>query len=287
MVSERARPSARTGIRSGADDPDGPFARTASAEDFDRPSSARVYDFLLGGSVNGAVDRELGRALTLAEPVVVGIVRENRAFLRRAVTHLARAGLDQFLDLGSAIPSMGNVHEVARRVDPAARVAYVDVDPVAVEHARALLAGTTDVTITHADLRDPDAVLDAPAVAATLDLSRPVALCLFSVLQHVPDADRPGDVVRRYLDRLAPGSAVAVSHLTSDDVRLDMPAVTELTGAYSRGPVTPRSAAEITAMLEGLELVDPGVVWAARWHPDGEPATGVASGHRVGVGFRR
>lgn len=267
---------------------DPPWSASRPArEDFDRPSSARVHDYLLGGAVNGAVDRELALELTAREPHVVDMARENRSFLRRAVDFLARAGVDQFLDLGSGIPSRGNVHEVARRVDPSARIAYVDVDPVAVGHGEALLASTPRTSTTLADLRDVDAVLTAPSVTRTLDLSRPVALCLFSVLQHVPDADDPAGVVRRYLDVLAPGSAVALSHVCDDDVRFDVPGLSRITGAYARGAMHPRTLRDIAPMLSGVDLVAPGLVWASLWRPDPAPRVrGVTCGHRAGVGFR-
>jgi len=258
----------------------------AVPEDFGRPSSARVFDFLLGGAVNGAVDRELGLELARHEPVVVEMARESRSFLRRAVAHLAAAGIDQFLDLGSGIPSMGNVHEVARRVNPAARVAYVDVDPVAAGHGQTLLAEVAGSTFTLADLRDVDAVLAAPGVRDTLDPSRPVGLCLFSVLQHVPDADDPAGIVRRYLDALAPGSTLALSHASADDDAVDMGTLSRLTGAYARGAMRPRSREEIGALLAGVELVEPGLGWAGQWRPDQRPPGRPSCGHLAAVGAR-
>ena len=171
-------------------------------DDLERPSSARVYDSLLGGTSHGSVDRHLGRELIDAEPLVLPIVRENRSFLRRAVTFLARAGIDQFLDLGSGIPTMGNTHEVARRVVPDARVAYVDVDPVAVAHGELLLGRTAGVTVSRGDLRRADDVLGTPAVRDVLDLDRPVGLLMFSVLQHVPDGEEARAVVAEYLSQL-------------------------------------------------------------------------------------
>ncbi|PVZ07732.1 SAM-dependent methyltransferase [Actinomycetospora cinnamomea] len=263
----------------------------AVGDDLERPSSARVYDFLLGGTSHGEVDRGLGRDLIDAEPLVVPIVRENRSFLRRAVTLLAREGIDQFLDLGSGIPTMGNTHEVARRVRPDARVAYVDVDPVAVAHGELLLGHTDGVSVSQADLRRPAEILDAPAVTAVLDLARPVGLLLFSVLQHVPDTDEAHTVVDEYLSRLVPGSALAVSHLSADDPRVDAAALRRVSHAYPRGPVTPRSAAELARIVAGVELVDPGLVFAAQWRPEpprpGSPNGEPCCGHRAAVGFVR
>jgi hypothetical protein len=258
-------------------------------EDFDRPSSARVYDFLLGGTSHVAVDRVLGREMIRAVPFVVPIARENRSFLRRAVSFLASEGIDQFLDLGSGIPTMGNTHEIARRTVPDARVAYVDVDPVAVAHGELLLGHAPGVAVGWADLRDPEVALSSPAVTEVLDLSRPVGVLMFSVLQHLPDADDPAAVVAGYLDRVAPGSALAVSHLSGDDPRVDVGTLRALSSAYSGGSVTPRSAAELAAIVAGVELVEPGLVFAAQWRPeprrpgrsDGEPCCG----HRAAVGF--
>lgn len=259
------------------------------AANFDLPSSARVYDFLLGGTSHGAVDRMMGRDLTRAEPLVVSIVRENRSFLRRAVTFLAHAGVDQFLDLGSGIPTMGNTHEVVRRVNPAARVAYVDIDPVAVAHGELLLGEAGGVSVTHADMRDPEKVLAAPAVTDVLDLARPVGLLMFSVLQHVSAADDPAAVVGGFVAHAAPGSALAVSHLTADDPRIDIDAICGPTRAYPSGRATPRSAGELAALVEGLDLVEPGLVYAAQWRPEArrrrEPPPEPCCGHRAAVGF--
>jgi hypothetical protein len=261
---------------------------TPGAEDFDRPSSARVYDFLLGGTSHGAVDRVLGREMIHAEPLVVAIARENRSFLRRAVTFLAGAGIDQFLDLGSGIPTMGSTHEVARRVVPDARVAYVDVDPVAVAHGELLLGHAPGVSVSWADLRRPAAVLASPAVTGVLDLSRPVAVLMFSVLQHVPDADDPAGVVTGYLSRVVPGSALAVSHLSHDDPRVDVDTLRGLSRAYPGGEITTRSAADLAAVVAGVEQVDPGLVYAAQWRPEirpGRPLGEPCCGHRAAVGF--
>ena len=257
--------------------------------DVDRPSSARVYDFLLGGTSHGAVDRHLGQKMIDAVPLVIPIARENRSFLRRVVTYLARAGIDQFLDLGSGIPTMGSTHEVARRVDPEARVAYVDVDLVAVAHGELLLGAEKGVSVSWADLTRPESVLTAPGVTDVLDLSRPVGVLMFSVLQHVPDADDPAGVVADYRSRVVPGSAFAVSHLSGDDPRVDVEALRELSSAYPRGEVTHRSGSELAAMIDGLDLVDPGLVYAALWRPEprrpGQPEGEPCCGHRAAVGF--
>ncbi|MCD2193850.1 SAM-dependent methyltransferase [Actinomycetospora endophytica] len=259
---------------------------TAAAEEFERPSSARVYDYLLGGAAHGAVDRELGERLKRSQPGIVDLARENRAFLRRAVRFLLATGVEQFLDLGSGVPTMGNVHEVVARSRSGARVAYTDVDSIAALHGQHLLAALPTATYTAVDVRDVDAVLSSPGVAGLLDLRRPVGLLAFSVFQHVRD-DAAG-LVGDYLDRLAPGSALALSHFTDDDPRTGPTIAAEAT-AYPRAVPRARSRADVAALVADVDLVDPGLVWADEWRPEpGRPA-GAATlrGHWAAVGFRR
>ena len=165
--------------------------------DIERPSVARMYDYFLGGSHNFAADRELAERARQVFPDAPYVVRANRAFLRRAVTALSGLGVDQFLDLGSGIPTVGNVHEIAHAADPSAQVIYVDADPVAAAHATALLQGERRVGVLHADLRDPQAIVSAAADSGRLDFSRPVAVLLVSVLPFVPDEDDPAGIVAR------------------------------------------------------------------------------------------
>ena len=263
-----------------------PASVAPAAEEFERPSSARVYDYLLGGAAHGAVDRALGERLKQAQPGVVELARENRAFLRRAVRFLLAAGVDQFLDLGSGVPTMGNVHEVVARSRSGARVAYTDVDSIAALHGQHLLAALPTATYTAVDISDVDAVMSSPGVAGLLDLRRPVGLLAFSVLQHVRE-DAAG-LVEDYLRRLAPGSALALSHFTDDDPRTG-PWIEAETAAYPRAVPRARSRAEVAALVAGVDLVDPGLVWADEWRPEpGRPAgPGDARGHWVAVGFRR
>ncbi|MFC5065228.1 SAM-dependent methyltransferase [Actinomycetospora atypica] len=259
---------------------------TDGADEFERPSSARVYDYLLGGAAHGAVDRELGERLKRSQPDAVGLAQENRAFLRRAVRFLLAAGIDQFLDLGSGVPTMGNVHEVVARSRSTARVAYTDVDSIAALHGRHLLAGVPTATYSAADVTDVDAVLGAPGVVEVIDPARPVGLLAFSVLQHVPD-DAAG-LVDGYLRRLVPGSALAVSHFTDDDPRL-APDVERHTGGYARTTPRARDHAAVAEILRGVDLVDPGLVWVDEWRPDPgrPPGPDDTRGHWAGVGFRR
>jgi hypothetical protein len=245
-----------------------------------------VYDYLLGGAAHGAVDRELGDRLKRSQPGVVELARENRAFLRRAVRFLLAAGIEQFLDLGSGVPTMGNVHEVIARSRSGARVAYTDVDSIAALHGQHLLAALPTATYTAVDVEDVETVLSSPGVAGLLDLRRPVGLLAFSVLQHVRD-DAAG-LVGDYLARLAPGSALALSHFTGDDPRTG-PTIEAEVVAYPRAAPRARSHAEVTTLVAGVDLVDPGIAWADEWRPEpGRPA-GVAEarGHWAAVGFRR
>lgn len=227
-------------------------------------SIARVYDYFLGGEHHFEVDRALAAQVTAVAPDVPEIVRANRAFLHRAVRYLLAQGVDQFLDLGSGIPSVENIHETAERLAPGSRVLYVDVDPVAVAQTEQIIRGRPQVRVLRADLRRPKEILDA---ADLLDLSRPVGVLMASVLHFVPDSDRPQEIVRYWRDRLAPGSHLAISHATAE-VR---PEVSDgITDAYaaSSNPVHPRTRAEVIALFDGWDLVEPGAVWVPLWRPD-------------------
>ncbi len=251
-----------------------------------RPSAARMYDYYLGGLHNFAADRELAEQALAAMPDGRLLAQANRAFLRRAVGYLAGAGVDQFLDLGSGIPTRGNAHEIAQRVNPAARIAYVDVDPVAVAHARLILEDNPRALAVQEDLRFPDRVFGHPEVAALLDLDRPVAVLLFAVLHFVPDADDPAGLLAALMAPLVPGSYLAISHGT-DEGR----ATEELSRVYRRTatPLTMRDRSAVTALFGDLELIEPGVVWAPQWRPaEDEPADHPErAGSYVGVARKR
>ncbi len=235
--------------------------------DPDRPSPARVYDCFLGGTHNFAADREVAAQAIAALPELPLIMRLNRAFLRRAVRMAAHAGVDQYLDLGSGIPTEGNVHEVARQVLPAARVAYVDVDPVAVIHSRTILGDDPHSAVVQADMIDADRVLGDPTITGLLDLSRPVAVLMVAVLHFQPDTPELRAALRRYHDALAPGSYVIVSHATDEDRPKDLAQVTDLYNKVSR-PLVPRTREQLSDLLAGWELVEPGVVFSSDWRPD-------------------
>ncbi len=231
----------------------------------DRASAARVYDYLLGGFHHFAVDRRLADAYLAAVPDVAVMARQNRAFLRRAVRYLAGAGIRQFLDLGAGLPTVGNVHEIAQAEAPGSRVVYVDQDPIAVALSQRLLKDNPDATVIRADLRRPDEVLDHPELRAMLDLDRPLAVLLVSVLHFV--TDDPYAVVGRYRDRSAPGSHVVISHATGAHRPGDIERLRDLAAAAGISG-TARDFAEILRLFRGYELLPPGLVWTAAWRPD-------------------
>ncbi|MPZ26734.1 MAG: hypothetical protein GEV12_09800 [Micromonosporaceae bacterium] len=235
--------------------------------DIDRPSAARGYDYLLGGSHNFAVDREAAHQAMAMMPDLVMQAQANRAFLYRAVGYLVEAGVRQFLDIGSGVPTVGNVHEVAQRVDPQARVVYVDIDPVAVAHSQAMLAGNPLATVVQEDLRSPAGILGHPEVRRLLDLEAPVGLLMLAMLHAIPDSDQPHRIVGQLRDALAPGSHLAISHATPDGRPDVWERVVQLSGQSSY-PLTPRSRSDVERFFSGLELVDPGLVWVPQWRPE-------------------
>lgn len=260
----------------------------------DRPSPARMYDYFLGGFHNFAVDREAAEVARQAYPHIALGMRANRSFLRRAVRYLVEAGIDQFLDLGSGIPTVGNVHEIAQRVNPEARVAYVDSEPIAVAHSSTILKGNPRATAVLGDVREPEAVLTNPDVRALLDLDRPLAVLMVAVLHFVPDSDDPAGVVAAYRDAMPSGSYLAISHGSADGLPAEASTgVGGVTAVYQNttNPVTLRSQEEIAALFAGLDLVEPGVTHVLRWHPDRDdeedPADARWVSGFVGIGRRQ
>jgi hypothetical protein len=235
--------------------------------------AARMYDYWLGGKTNFAPDRALGDAVEQLIPTIRTMARENRRFLDRAVRHLVREqGIHQFLDIGTGIPTEGNTHEVAQQADPAARVVYVDNDPIVLAHARALMTSTPAgrTAYIHADLRDPQLILGHDALRETLDLERPVGLMLLGILMLFADADDPWQKVAVLLDALPAGSCVAVTHVTAD---FDPQAVQAVVDAEDHGRMTlvPRTQAEVGRFFGDWELLEPGIVPVMAWRPDGDP----------------
>ena len=261
-----------------------------AAEDYRPPTElntgvahpARVYDFLLGGKDHFAADREAGEAMLSLGEEARTAARANRAALQRAVRTLAEQGIDQFLDIGTGIPSAGNTHQIAQQVNPRARVVYVDNDPIVLTHARALMAGTGhgETTVLQADLRDVEEILAAPEVLKLISFDRPVALLLVAVLHFIPDSDDPHGIVARLLAALPSGSYLVLTHGTNDVLTAEEEAGVD--SAYSRvsAMLELRSGAEIRRFFDGLELLEPGLVLAPFWRPDSEPPEG---SERIGI----
>jgi hypothetical protein len=239
-----------------------------------------MYDYFLGGSHNFAVDREFAEQVLKAMPGVTALARENRAFLRRAVRYLVDQGVRQFIDLGSGIPTVGNVHEVAQACDPQARTVYVDLDPVAYAHSRAILAGNPYATVVRGDLRQPSEVLAEPHLRAHIDFEQPVGILLVSVLHFVPDEDKPANIVAGYAGATVPGSHVVVSHANTEARTAKSDQVVTLYQRASAAVVT-RTAADISALLAGLTIVEPGAVGLAQWRPD--PTDGDPGSEPLGI----
>lgn len=241
--------------------------------DLNLPNSARLYDVFLGGDHNTAGDRELAEQIRTTAPRWSLGAQLNRSFLRRAVQFMAAQGIDQFLDLGSGIPTVGNVHEIAQQHNPNARVIYVDYEAVAYNTARALLDDNPNATILHADLRDPASVLEHPETRELLDFSRPVGLLIVGVLLFLGPSDRPGDLVATYRNRLAPGSYLALSQASDDDLPPDLQAeIDKVVDSYRQAneQLVLRGYDEIAAWFSGTELVEPGLVPYPDWRSDGQ-----------------
>lgn len=235
--------------------------------DLSRPSAARVYDYFLGGAHNFEVDRRLAAQIAELTPDLPDTMRAGRALLRRAVRFLLDQGIDQFLDIGSGIPTVGNVHEVAQAVNPEARVVYVDIDPVAVAYSRALLAGNERTGVIHADLREPDRILAEARDLKLIDFDRPVGLLLAGVVHFIPDADRPDEILATLRSALAPGSYLLISHSTHEDQPPEMLDAQRLS-ARTATEITLRSRAQIEAFFGKFTIVEPGVVHMPLWRPD-------------------
>ena len=234
--------------------------------DIHKPSAARVYDAILGGKDNFPWDRVVAAAVIAAFPQAADSAILNRQVLERAIRYLHARGIDQFLDLGSGLPTARNTHEIAQELNPRALVAYVDNDPIVLTHARAQLVDDAATTVVTADVRHPDTILNSPAITDFLDFSRPIGLILNGVIHHLGDDDDPQGVVTKLTSALAPGSYLQLTHFSTA-----APAAAGLERVLMRsiGSGRTRSREEITAFFDGLELVDPGVVFLPEWRPDG------------------
>ncbi|HEX5598719.1 MAG TPA: SAM-dependent methyltransferase [Micromonosporaceae bacterium] len=235
--------------------------------DLSRPSAARVYDYFLGGAHNFEIDRQLAEQIASLTPNLAETMRAGRALLRRAVRFLVNEGIDQFLDIGSGIPTVGNVHEVAQSVNPKAHVVYVDIDPVAVAHSRAILEGNDRCTVIHADLREPERILAEAQQSGLLDLTRPVAVLLAGVVHFIPDSDKPGELIKTLREATVPGSYLLISHSTFEDQPQEMLDAQRLSSRTDT-EISLRSRAEITSFFGDFTILEPGVVHMPLWRPD-------------------
>ncbi|HEX6854646.1 MAG TPA: SAM-dependent methyltransferase [Streptosporangiaceae bacterium] len=236
--------------------------------DTKRANVARVYDYMLGGTHNFPADQAVGRMITAVEPNARAIGRANRAFLGRAVRFLAASGIRQFLDIGSGIPTEGNVHEVAEQAAPGSRVVYADIDPVAIAHSTALLAGKSNAVIIEGDVREPAKILADDGVSSLIDFSQPAGLLLVAVLHFITDAENPARIVATLRDALAPGSYLVLSHGTTEERPTVARAAEKVYGQAVAAPLRMRSRAELLPLFEGFELVEPGLVAIPQWRPD-------------------
>jgi hypothetical protein len=244
--------------------------REALGFDTSVANPARMYDYFLGGKDHFPADKAAADQLLEAVPQTRVGARENRAFLQRAVGFLAgEAGIRQFLDIGTGLPTQGNVHQVAQAIAPGARVVYVDNDPIVHAHANALLGGDNTASIL-GDLREPDEILTDPETYRLIDFGQPVAVLLVAVLHFIRDEEDPAGIVARLTATMAPGSYLVLSHATGDLYPREIGA--KATKAYDRAsaPLVLRSREEIERLFDGLEPVEPGLVQLSRWRPDGD-----------------
>ncbi|GIE77354.1 hypothetical protein Aph02nite_33040 [Actinoplanes philippinensis] len=249
-------------------------ADLAARIDMTKPHPARRYDYWLGGKDNFQADRDAAEAIAAVFPHIRTAARENRAFMQRAVRFLAgEAGVRQFLDIGTGLPTADNVHEVAQRIAPESRIVYVDNDPLVLVHARALLASSPEGATAYidADARTPEKVLADPALRETLDFSQPIALLMVALLHFVEDHEDPWSVVRQLVAALPPGSYLVLSHATFDPLDAETIAAMDAVNKNIRPLFSPRPLAEVTRFFDGLDLLEPGIVSVSDWRPQPGP----------------
>ncbi|HZR50456.1 MAG TPA: SAM-dependent methyltransferase [Streptosporangiaceae bacterium] len=232
----------------------------------DKPSAARIYDYLLGGKDNYPADREVARSMISKLPNVRLAVQWNRAYLRRVVRFLVgEAGIRQIIDIGAGLPTVGNTHEIAEETAPGTRVVYVDHDPVVIAHGRDMLQALDNTAIIKRDLVEPDSILSDGELTRLIDVTKPVAIMLLSMLHFLSDDDDPGGVIARLLAPFPSGSYVAISHATPAALAEVEPDLVKSDAAHH---VHERTADQIRKLVDGLELVPPGLVWLPEWRPD-------------------
>src|SRR5579859_491543 len=236
----------------------------------DRPNVARMYDYFLGGAHNFAVDRQAAEELYKLFPDLPLIAQANRAALRRAVQALGQAGVDQFLDIGSGIPTAGPVHEIAQRVNPRARVVYVDVEPVAVAHSRALLQSVPNTAALRGDVRHADEFVERADVRELIDFDRPIGVLLVALLHFVPEDDIAYATVRSLRDAIPSGSYIVITHAATEQNEQGRLNTVEELYQHASSPFHFRSRAQIEAFFDGFELVEPGLVYIPLWRPESD-----------------
>jgi hypothetical protein len=253
-----------------------------------RPSPARIYDYLLGGKDNFAADRAAAERLLVHAPDAGSACRANRAFLRRAVRYLSGQGVRQFIDIGTGLPTQGNVPEVARAADPDARVVCVDNDPIVITHAQALLPAGDRTAVVGADMREPQVILRHREVRRLIDFSQPVGVLFAAVLHFATDADDPDEIVRAFGERMAPGSYLVLSHDTTEGHALELITLGKEVYSGATAPMVMRSREAILGLFEGFELAEPGLVRLGEWRPDTLRERQERGGHWLlcGVGRR-
>ena len=236
--------------------------------DVERPSAARMYDYFLGGAHNFEADRRVAEQTKAAFPGIVPTIQANRAFLRRAVQFLVDEGVRQFLDIGSGIPTVGHVHEIAQHTAPESRVVYVDIDPVAVAYSKEILTGNDLTAVIQEDARQPEQILDHPDLRQLIDFDQPVAVLVVALFHFIPDSDDPAGLIRRFAAPLCSGSYLALSHASEDGLTDD--AVARGREIYRRSGVemVTRTHAQVAALFNEFELVEPGLVRGSLWRPD-------------------
>ena len=249
----------------------------------DRPNVARMYDYFLGGSHNFIIDRKAAEHVLSVYPEAILGAKVNRAFLGRAVSYALEQGVDQFLDIGSGIPTAGNVHEIVHTINPEARVVYVDNDPIAVAQSKQLLTNVPHTEAVLADARQPQDILEHPAVTNLLDFDRPVAVLMIALLHFIPEDDEAKNIIKSIRNVLSSGSYLVISHGTSEHVPPDVIEKVAKLYAMSNSPAGGRTKTELTSLFTGFNLIEPHIVFAPEWRPTSPDDLGLDDSHRTAM----